>query len=64
MQLYDHRQKAARDDGEEKEHYGQLTLDLMSEKSSCDETVIAIHCPEWRSDSKLVFVKIPTMEVC
>ena len=64
MQLYDCRQKAVRDDGEEKEQYGQLTLDFMSEESSCDETVITIHCPEWRSDSKLVFVKMATMRLC
>ena len=49
---------------EEKEQYGQLTLDFMSEESSSDETVITIHRPEWRSDSKLVVVKMPTMEVC
>ena len=58
------RQKAVCDDGEEKEQYGQLTLDFMSEESSSDETVITIHRPEWRSDSKWVFVKMPTMEVC
>ena len=64
VQLYDRWQKAVCDDGEEKEQYGQLTLDFMSEESSCDETVITIHRPEWQSDSKLIFVKMPTMEVC
>lgn len=64
MQLYDHRQKAVRDDGQEKERYGQLTLDFMSEESGSDETMITIHHPEWRSESKLIFVKMPTMKVC
>ena len=63
LQLYDCRQKAVCDDGQEKERFGQLTLDFMSEESSSDETMITIHSPEWRSESKLIFVKMPTMEV-
>ena len=31
MQLYDCQQKAVHDDGEEKEQYGQLTLDFIHE---------------------------------
>lgn len=49
LQLYERRQKAVRGDSEEKERFGQLSLDFMSEESSSDETVITVHRSEWRS---------------
>ena len=38
-------------------------IDLMLEESSSEETMITIHHSEWRWESKLIFVKVPTMEV-
>ena len=48
--------KAIREDGKEKQRYGQLSLDYMSEESSSsDEAKVVVHRPEWRSDGNVKF---------
>ena len=37
--------------GEETIKFSQLTLDYMSEESSCDEDFV-LHSPPWRSNGK------------
>jgi hypothetical protein len=53
MQLYERRYKVTCA-GEEREKFGTLTQEYMSEESSPDEEDnMKVHKPSWQSDSRL-----------